>query len=543
MGAHVLPTTGRRVLVLAIAAALLTTTPAALADTTPPTTTPATPATVSTDVLPTPQIDGVVWSQVIAGNTVFVGGEFTTARPAGAAPGTSTVARSNFLAYDLTTGALLPFAPSFDTQVRTLALSPDGKTLYVAGQFTKVGTATRYRFAAFDVASGTLTTLAPTFNSSVYGLAVTDTTVYAAGIFTSVNNTARTNAAAVDRTTGALKSFAVSPAGGTIKQVAVQPGGSKVILAGSFTSMGGNRSAYGLAMVGTAGGTPTTMPVNSVVRDAGANSKIMSLAATSEGFYGTGYAFGQDDGNLEGTFKADWNGALTWLEDCHGDTYSVAPTASVVYVAGHPHDCARIGGFPDTTNPVVYHRALAFTTAKTRTLTRETGIYYDFGGLPAPTLLHWFPDFKEGTYTGQIQGPWNVAANSDYVVYGGEFTKVNGKAQQGLVRFARTGLAPNLDGPQLSGTSMGFTASASTGKVTLSLPADYDRDNNQLTYRFSRGSTVLGEKKVNSSFWSRPTVSWVDTGVTPGASYSYSVKAIDPLGNVKTSATVTLTAR
>src|SRR3954452_11528485 len=66
------------------------------------------PATVTADPLPTVQIDGVVWSQVIVGNTVYATGSFTKARPAGAALGAaSSVPRSNLLAYNLTTGALI----------------------------------------------------------------------------------------------------------------------------------------------------------------------------------------------------------------------------------------------------------------------------------------------------------------------------------------------------------------------------------------------------------------------------------------------------
>ena len=48
---------------------------------------PKTPVTVSADPLPTVQIDGVAWTQRVIGNTVYVGGRFTTARPAGAAAG------------------------------------------------------------------------------------------------------------------------------------------------------------------------------------------------------------------------------------------------------------------------------------------------------------------------------------------------------------------------------------------------------------------------------------------------------------------------
>ena len=56
----------------------------ATADTRPPS---GTPATVSADPLPTWQINGVVWSQVVVGNTVYATGSFTKARPPGVAAG------------------------------------------------------------------------------------------------------------------------------------------------------------------------------------------------------------------------------------------------------------------------------------------------------------------------------------------------------------------------------------------------------------------------------------------------------------------------
>ncbi|MGH8979315.1 MAG: hypothetical protein ACRDV7_14640, partial [Acidimicrobiia bacterium] len=60
--------------------------------------------TVSAAALPTVQINGVVWNQVIVGNRVYATGQFSQARPAGAAAGTNQTPRSNILAYDLTTG-------------------------------------------------------------------------------------------------------------------------------------------------------------------------------------------------------------------------------------------------------------------------------------------------------------------------------------------------------------------------------------------------------------------------------------------------------
>ncbi len=59
---------------------------------------PLTPDMMSADRLPTVQIDGVVWSQAVVGNTVYAGGRFNNARPAGAAAGTNLTARANLLA-------------------------------------------------------------------------------------------------------------------------------------------------------------------------------------------------------------------------------------------------------------------------------------------------------------------------------------------------------------------------------------------------------------------------------------------------------------
>ena len=84
---------------------------AASADTAPTDPTdPASPVTVAADALPAPQINGVVWSQTTVGDTVYVAGKFTNARPAGSAAGVNTVPRSNLLAFSISTGQLLPWA-------------------------------------------------------------------------------------------------------------------------------------------------------------------------------------------------------------------------------------------------------------------------------------------------------------------------------------------------------------------------------------------------------------------------------------------------
>lgn len=79
---------------------------------------------VSADPLPTTQIDGVAWTQLIVGNTVYVGGKFANARPAGAAAGTNLTGRSNILAYKLSDGTLnTTFNPGANSEVFDFAAS------------------------------------------------------------------------------------------------------------------------------------------------------------------------------------------------------------------------------------------------------------------------------------------------------------------------------------------------------------------------------------------------------------------------------------
>ncbi|HET8590464.1 MAG TPA: hypothetical protein VFM01_12595, partial [Nakamurella sp.] len=97
------------------------------------------PSVVTADVLPTVQIDGVVWSQQIVGNTVYAAGSFANARPAGAAAGTNQTPRSNLLAYNLQTGALITtFAPNLNAEAKVVTVSPDGSRIYIGGSFTTV---------------------------------------------------------------------------------------------------------------------------------------------------------------------------------------------------------------------------------------------------------------------------------------------------------------------------------------------------------------------------------------------------------------------
>ncbi|HEY0870528.1 MAG TPA: LamG domain-containing protein, partial [Acidothermaceae bacterium] len=285
---------------------------------------------------------------------------------------------------------------------------------------------------------------------------------------------------------------------------------------------------------------------DSVVQDAGVNAAIDTLTTDGTNIYGGGYVFGAG-GNLEGTFEADpTTGAIKWLEDCHGDTYSTYSDGNVMYEVGHQHYCDDVpDAFPQN-NPWVIHRSQAFSTAVAGTLLHNTqSAYADFGGTPAPEQLDWYPTITSGTYTGQNQGAWTVTGNGQYLVEGGEFPSVNGVAQQGLVRFAVRAIAPNKMGPQVTGQNFVPTiTSITSGTARVAFQANWDQDNTALTYKVVRNSNTASPvytTTVNSTFFNRPMLGFTDTGLVVGTTYKYRLYVTDPLGNQVAGDTVSFT--
>ncbi|MGM1029614.1 MAG: PKD domain-containing protein [Actinomycetota bacterium] len=495
---------------------------------------------LSADPLPTVQINGIVYAQAVAGNRVFAGGEFTQARPAGAVVGSQQTPRSNLLAYNLQTGVLDgSFAPQVNGRIMAAAVSPDGATLYIGGAFTSVNGQSRFRLAAFNTATGALLNWQPGTNSAVFGLAATSSTVYIAGQYSTVNNTTRTGVAAVTASTGALLPFNPVHEGGYLaRAIVVAPDGSKVIAAGSFlTTNGQSNPGRGMAALDATTGASLPWAVNSVLHNGGNNAAIYALSSDATSVYGSGYDFGGSrtlDG-FEGAFRASWDdGTMVWMQDCHGDTYSVAPHNGTVYTATHSHYCGNIGEFPQL-DPWAFNHSLAFAAEPSgRAITPDVHGYRSFTGNPAAKLLHWYPTWTAGTYSGLNQAGWSVTSAGDYVLYGGEFTAINGTRQQGLVRFATRDIAPEKVGPRVQGGAWTLNAlSVEPGEARLLWQANHDPDNAQLTYElFRRNVTApLHTETVASTYWVRPTMRFIDTAVQQGQTYDYRVRATDADGN------------
>ncbi|SCX40028.1 PKD domain-containing protein [Klenkia marina] len=506
-------------------------------------TAPAT--TVSADALPTVQVDGVVWSQVVVGDTVYVAGRFANARPAGAAAGTNLTPRGNLLAYDIRTGVLVPgWAPTLNAQALTITASPDGSRIYVGGDFTSVNGETRRRIAALDPATGALVPgFAPAVTASVRAIAVAADTVYVGGDFNAVGSAPRLRLAAFS-TAGQLLPWAPSTgvgrnrdgstaASAAVSSLALTAG--QVVVGGRFGSINGTATS-GVGAVDAATGIVRPFAIGQRITNQGDDSGVTSLTTDGTTVWLSAYDF-SGPGNAEGAIavRAD-GGTLVWDADCRGDTYSTFPMGGAVYLASHAHVCSNIGGFPEVT-PRVSRFGTALSQAVAGTVGNGTWGNTAFRGAPAPAVMDWYPQLTPGTVTGQGQAGWSVTGTSQYVVYGGEFPRVNGTGQQGLVRFAVRPLAPNKVGPAAGSLAAPTVTATGAGALSVALTTTSDRDDRFLTYELYRdgGATPVASQSVDSLFFKPQTVTLVDRRQAPLSTHSYVVRAVDTTGNSVTS--------
>jgi hypothetical protein len=460
--------------------------------------------------------------------------------------------RNNILAYDIRTGSLITsFAPSLNGAALAITASPDGQRIYVGGNFTQVNGQTRNRSAALTAAGSLVSGWAPNANAPVRAIAATNQTVYLGGSFSAIGSTSRNRLAAVSATTGALLPWAPVPGTGptdgnedgrtatsnVVLALVVTGGGTQVVAGGRFHTMNGVR-ATGVAAIDPVSGANRAFAINQLITNQGVNSAIFSLSTDGTTVYGSAYDY-KGPGNLEGTFAATANGgAIIEINDCLGDSYSTFAMNGALYVASHVHACLAIGGSIEQ-SPQVVKRATAHSTTPVTKIRSGSS----WAEQPAGAQLAWYPDLQSGTYTGQGQAAWSVTGNGQYVSYGGEFPRVNGVSQQGLVRFAMPATAgtPNRRGPISTGFAVSVAFSA-PGVARISWPKTWDPDNEYLTYRLYRDSDTAAPIHTvtrPSRWWNLEWMGFSDVGQS--GSHRYRVTATDPFGNTTAAPWVTVT--
>lgn len=168
-----------------------------------------------------------------------------------------TYPRNNAFSFSETTGAVTSWDPNVNGVVNSVAFSSDCSTVYLGGKFTAVGSTAVSSLAAVDATTGqVLTTFAPKLNNTVNTLVMSNGHLLVGGTFTKVNgsttNKVMVSLDSTGKDDGYLNlnisgNYVYTDQGGrhsgnnrtSIYNMTLSPDGSKVLVMGTFTSVGG----------------------------------------------------------------------------------------------------------------------------------------------------------------------------------------------------------------------------------------------------------------------------------------------------------------
>jgi len=458
---------------------------------------------ISAVAAPSWQTNNTVWALAVANGVVYVGGSFTSVRPPGDPAGRGEVARSYLAALSARTGGLLAFGPAIDGPVTALSVSPNGRTLYVGGQFSHVGGTARDNLAAFSISTGALTSWAPAASGKVLSIAPSPagSQIYIGGAFGELDGQRRTFAGAV---TPAGSLLAWQPGlNDVVTSIAIPSDDSRVLVGGYFTQINGvTQNAIGSTNPVTGASekwAATVVPY----RPPGCTSSVKDIVISGSTAYVA--AEGTGGGCFDGDFAATVSdGSLIWQNDCLGATQALVVIKDWLYKGSHAHDCAFApDGFPQKSSAsgtVIAHHLLDQSLANGR-------------------MRHWTPDTN-----GNQLGPRAMATDGTELFVGGDFTSVNSRLQQG---FARFGAGPDRTRPGRPAAPK--VVSTSKGADSVTFTASNTRDVGTLSYRIyrDRRKTPIATLTATSWPWALPVLHYRDAGLRPGSRHSYQVAVSD----------------
>ncbi len=301
----------------------------------------------------TPNVqDGYVAAFAEAGNTVLVGGNFTTVRRANTS---ANLTRNYLFAFDRTTGAIsTTFVPTLNGEVRSIIYAGDG-TAWIAGGFNNVNGQGARNLARVNITTGQRVTsfAPPVFNGRINDMQLRNGKLFVEGRFTTVGGQTHELIAAVDATTGALDpavkvDFADPRSGGVLNVYAadVTPDGSKMAVVGNFTTING-LGRYQIAQLDL---TTSPTSVANWQTDAYGNgcsgsfeTYMRDVEYSPDGSFFVPVTTGAYNNTFLCDVAARWETSATgtnlqptWTNYSGGDTLTaVAITDSAVYVGGH----------------------------------------------------------------------------------------------------------------------------------------------------------------------------------------------------------------
>ena len=267
-----------------------------------------------------------VTALAVSGPWLYVGGEFTKF---GARGNTKAQTRNHIARVSSTSGTIDPdWNPdtgnnTTPSPVRSIAVSPDGSTVYFAGDFSTVAGQPRPGLAAFvsDGAGNRLSPWAPAVGPvAVLGVAP-DGRIYTGG---------KDGLAAVDPSGAVIWNAATG--GGGVHSLTVARDGSTVWVGGEFDAIGGQPRTRLAAVRGDGSVDPEFNP------GAGPKGVVSTLTVSEDGsriYFGGAFDKVNDDVRNNLAAVDARTGALTgWDPNATGPVSSLTASGSLVYAGG-----------------------------------------------------------------------------------------------------------------------------------------------------------------------------------------------------------------
>jgi hypothetical protein len=314
----------------------------------------STPAEADVTAVPasgSPQFNQTVRVIVHSGNTVFVGGDFTTVTDE-----SGVHSRNHVAAFDATTGLVLPWNPNV-TGASVLAIAVGKKAVFIGGSFSAVKGQPRRNLAR--VGRGPGSKLSVKFkhrtDAPVRALCFSKGRILIGGDFMKFDGQRRWRTAAVGLKTPFRRlAWAPKPQLGGVKSIVTAPHG--VYLAGDFRQFDGRTRYQRLALVSAKSGglvrsfNPATVSVVfGIVRD-GANMVA---------------AIGGPRGGEVMSVNA-LTGRTVWSRGTDGDAQAVEVLDGTIFVGGHFNRVCAVGttGLNNCeADPAIRRRLFALSSA------------------------------------------------------------------------------------------------------------------------------------------------------------------------------------
>lgn len=283
------------------------------------------------------------------GATIYAGGTFRTVRRAGSS---TNITRFNLMSFGATTGLLTSLAPNINGPV--WAIRSSGNSIYIGGEFSSVNGSSRRALAKINATTGALD---PAFQPSIPSGNITEIRLVGGRLI--VSGTFPKKLAALNPTTGADTGYInlgisgrVSSNSGTsrVYKFAVNPLENRLVALGNFTTVGGQERyrAFMLDLGPTA--TLSTWyypPLKNLCRASSIPDYMRDVDFSPDGryfvFVSTGFIPNPGRLNIDlcdatTRFETATLAPMrpTWINYTGGDTlHSVAVTGAAVYVQGH----------------------------------------------------------------------------------------------------------------------------------------------------------------------------------------------------------------